>query len=102
MLIFEEALERYGKIESWPNHGSAVLAMKCFYEVAESLPRPVGEAEGLTRLGQAIRPWLYRHRAGYSLTTTRIGVGLNPLQGLRVCGQFETTASTRDSARSST
>jgi hypothetical protein len=36
------------------------------------------------------------------LTITRIGVGLNPLHGLCVCGQFDTTASTRDSARSST
>src|SRR2546428_6603325 len=26
-------------------------------------------------------------------TMTRIGVGLNPLQGFRVCGQFEMTAS---------
>src|SRR5216684_4061147 len=34
--------------------------------------------------------------------TTRIGVGLNPLHGLCTCGQFETTARTRVSARSST
>src|SRR4029453_13418765 len=37
-----------------------------------------------------------------SVTTTRTGVGLNPLHGLRICGQFETTASTRVSARRST
>src|SRR2546428_14095347 len=29
----------------------------------------------------------------HGLTITRIGVGLNPLQGFRVCGQFEMTAS---------
>src|SRR3989449_9746650 len=35
-------------------------------------------------------------------TMTRIGVGLNPLQGFRVCGQFEMTASVSISARRST
>src|SRR5262249_47804777 len=35
----------------------------------------------------------------HSLTTTRIGVGWKLLQGLRVCGQFEITASTFISAR---
>src|SRR4026209_267232 len=37
-----------------------------------------------------------------SVTMTRIGVGLNALQGLCTCGQYETTARTRDSARRST
>src|SRR5262249_47158034 len=37
-----------------------------------------------------------------SVTIRRIGVGLKPLHGLRVCGQFETTASTSISARRST
>ena len=37
-----------------------------------------------------------------SVTISRIGVGLKPLHGLRVCGQFEITASTSISARSST
>ena len=36
------------------------------------------------------------------LVITRIGVGLNPLQGLRVCGQFDSTARASTSARSST
>jgi hypothetical protein len=41
-------------------------------------------------------------RRGHSRTMTRMGVGLKPLQGLRVCGQLEITASTSISARSST
>jgi putative ABC transport system substrate-binding protein len=40
--------------------------------------------------------------AAHSRTITRIGVGLNPLHGFRVCGQFEITASTSISARRST
>ena len=40
-----------------------------------------------------------RRDPAYSLTTTRMGVGLNPLHGFRVCGQFEITASTSMSAR---
>ena len=37
-----------------------------------------------------------------SVTTTSIGVGSKPLQGLLICGQFEITTSTSISARTST
>ena len=43
-----------------------------------------------------------RHNPGASRTTTRIGVGLKPLQGLLTCGQLETTNSTSISAVTST
>ncbi len=44
---------------------------------------------------------LRRRHAG-PLTTTLIGVGSNPLQGLLICGQFEIRTSTSISARRST
>src|SRR6185369_13623978 len=39
---------------------------------------------------------------GHAVTIIRTGVGLNPLQGLLICGQLETTTMTSISARRST